>query len=63
MALTDVPAGPGREEHQQGTQALAAGIDNVGSNLVDQCYFAVQTLFDDLIDGLEISGYQSTNLF
>jgi hypothetical protein len=58
-----MPAGPGREQHQQGAQALATRIDDVGSDLVNQSHFAVQTLFDDPINGLKISGYQSTNLF
>ncbi len=56
-------AGAGRQQHQKGAQALAAGIDNVGGDLVDQRYLAVQTLFDDPVDGLKISSYQATNLF
>jgi hypothetical protein len=58
-----VPASPRRKKHQKGAQALAAGIDNVGGDLVDQCYLAVQSLFDDLVDGLKVSGHQPTNLF
>ncbi len=56
-------AGAGRQQHQKGAQALAAGIDDVGGDLVDQRHLAVQTLFDDPVDGLEISSYQPTNLF
>ena len=63
VLLARMPAGPSREQHQQRAQALAARIDDVSSDLVDQSYFAVQSLFDDPIDGLEVSGYQSTNLF
>ena len=51
-------AGAGRQKHQKGAQALAAGIYNVSGYLVDQGYLAVQTLFDDPVDGLEISSYQ-----
>ena len=55
--------GARRQKHQKGAQAFAAGIYNVGRHLVDQRDLAVQTLLDDLVDGLKISGYQTTNLF
>ena len=63
MPFAGMSAGAGGQKHQKGAQALATRIYNVGGYLVDQRYLAVQTLFDDPVDGLEISGYQATNLF
>jgi hypothetical protein len=63
MPLARMSTGAGGEKHQKGAQALAAGVNDVGGDLVDQRYFAMQTLFDDPINGLKVCGYQSTNLF
>jgi hypothetical protein len=58
-----VPAGAGRQKHQKGPQALAAGVNNVGGDLVDQCNGAVQTLFDDPVNGVKIGTDQVANSF
>ncbi len=63
MPVAGMAAGAGGQKHQQGAQPLAACINNVGRDLVDQRYLAVQTLLDDPVDGLKISSYQPTNLF
>ncbi len=44
-------AGPARQNHQQGSQALAAAADNVFGHLVDQRDAAVETAADGLIYG------------
>ena len=58
-----VSAGARGQQHQKGAQALAAGINDVGGYLIDEGDLAVQTMFDDPVDGLKIGGYQLTNLF
>ena len=56
-------AGPRREKHEKGAQALAARINDVVGDPVDQGNGAVETMFDDPVDGLKIGGYELTNLF
>jgi hypothetical protein len=63
VTVAGMAAGAGCQKHQKGAQALAASVYYISSYLVNQRYLAVQTLFDDPIDGLKISSYQTTNLF
>ena len=52
VLVAPVAAGACRQQHQKGAQPLAAGIDDVVGDLVDQGDLAVQTMFDDPVDGL-----------
>jgi hypothetical protein len=63
MLGSRMPAGPGRQKHQKRAQALAAGVNNVSGDLVDQCNGAVQTLFDDPVNGVKIGTDQVANSF
>jgi hypothetical protein len=55
-------AGPARQKHQKGAQPLASGIYDVAGHLIDQGDLAVETMFDDPVDGLEIGRNQFANL-
>ena len=57
MLFAPVSACACGQQHQQRAQTLAAGVDDVGGHLVDESHLAVQTTFDDLVDGLKIGGY------
>ena len=63
VLLTLMPAGARRQEDQQGAQALAARIDDVICDPVDEGNLAVQSMFDDPVDGLKIGSYELANLF
>jgi hypothetical protein len=51
-----VAAGPGREQHQQGAQALAAAVDDVVAQLVDERHGGLQTLPDTVVDRIHVVG-------
>ena len=55
--IAAVAAGACGQKHQKGAQALAAGIDDVVGDPIDQGDVAVQTMLDDPVDGLKIGGY------
>ena len=63
MPAAAMATGSSCQEHQKGAKTLAAGVYKVSGYLVNQCYLAVQALFDDLVDSIKISSYQRTNLF
>ena len=63
VLLILVAAGAGGQQHQQRPQTLAAGVNDVGGDLVDQRHRAVQPTLDDPIDGLKIGGDQLANLY
>ena len=56
-------AGARGEEHEERAQALSTGINDVVGDPIDEGNLAVQTMFDDPVDGLKIGGYELTNLF
>jgi len=56
-------AGARGQQHEERAQALPAGINYVIGNPVDEGNLAIQTMFDDPVDGLKIGGYELTNLF
>ena len=56
-------AGTRREQDEEGAQALPARINDVVGDPVDEGNLAVQSMFDDPVDGLKIGGYELTNLF
>ena len=63
VLLAPVAAGAGREEHEQGPQALSARIDDVVRHPIDERDGAVEPMFDDPVDRLEIGGDELANLF
>jgi hypothetical protein len=52
----DVAEGACRQQHQYRAQALAAAVDDVGGNLVDQDDFRLQARMDDGIDRSHVFG-------
>jgi hypothetical protein len=63
MLLALMSAGACRQEHEEGAQALPTRINDVIGDPVDERNLAIQTMFDDPVDGLKIGGYELTNLF
>ncbi len=51
MLLALVVAGPGRQQHQKRAQALAAAVDNVLAQLIDQHHLGAQLLVDIMVHG------------
>ncbi len=63
VLLALVSAGARGQEHKERTQALSARINDVVGDPIDEGNLAIETMFDDPVDGLKIGGYELTNLF
>ena len=54
MLVTTFPQGGGAEEHQQGPESFAAGIDNVMPDVFHHINVRVELFDDELINSLEV---------
>ncbi len=54
VIFTLITGRPGRQQHEQGPQSLAAGFDQIGRNFLDQRDVGIQVFPDQIVHQTKI---------